>query len=307
MQQMIKQMHATQKHVLLIIISKSGSTIETIANAAVLLQQFSAQYIKDSVICITDAHSLLDTWAKKNEVQTLYIPQAVGGRFSVFTAVGLFPLACLGIDIVELCEGASTYDWTKDDAALRAEWLCNAVQRNIPIHDLFLTASDAHSLGLWYRQLMGETIGKKRIKDNTIAAIGIMPTVSLCSADLHSVGQLYIAGPDVRVTTFVTIPACKTISITLSDIVTMVNPVLHNKSINQTLDAIAQGTMQTYAQHNLNYTHIHFPEKSAFCIGQFMYMAMVEMIYLAQLLDINPFDQPEVELYKQATREFLAK
>lgn len=307
MQQVIKQIHKTQQQVLLIIISKSGSTIETVANAAVLLQEFSKKQMQDSVICITNEHSLLHVWAQKHDVHTFFIPAAVGGRFSAFTAVGLFPLACMGIDIIKLCEGARAYDWIVDNAALRAEWLCSAIQKEVPIHDLFLDSADAYSLGLWYRQLMGETIGKKRIKDNTICAVGIMPTISLCSADLHSVGQLYIAGPDVRVTTFVTIPAQVTVAIPLSDMVTEISPVLKDKTVNNTLNAIVQGTMQTYTQHNLDFIQVQFPEKSAFYVGQFMYMAMTEMIYLALLLDINPFDQPEVETYKQATRTILAQ
>jgi glucose-6-phosphate isomerase len=81
--------------------------------------------------------------------------------------------------------------------------------------------------------------------------------------------------------------------------------IVHRKSVDTIMDACARATMHTYAQEKLEFMHIHLPEKSAFYLGQFMYMAMIETIYLAHLLNVNPFDQPEVERYKKATKDLL--
>lgn len=297
------------KEVLVIIISKSGSTIESIANASVILGLMSPQQIALHVVCITDQDSPLHEWARVYGVRTLYIPKAVGGRFSVFTAVGLFPLACMGIDIEQLCAGACKYDWQSDYAALEALWLYDGiVDKAIPIHDLFINTFNAYSLGLWHRQLMAETLGKQKngIQDNV--SVGIMPTVSVISADLHSVGQLYLAGPHVRLTTFLTVPFYKDFSVENHVLCAKTgNLFLKDKGVATIQDAIINGTMETYADQGLPFMHIAIEKKSAFCIGQFMYGALIKTIYTALLLDINPFDQPEVELYKKRAREQLKK
>ncbi|RTL05985.1 hypothetical protein EKK58_07165 [Candidatus Dependentiae bacterium] len=300
-------LYQQKKEVLLIIISKSGSTIETIANASVLLFMMSPQQIAQHVVCITDQDSGLHQWALSCNVRTLHIPKAVGGRFSVFTAVGLFPLACMGIDITELCAGACAYDWKQDYAALRAVWFWDAiVHKQIPIHDLFINTHNAYSLGLWYRQLMAETLGKKKIIESGIRHVGIMPTISVMTADLHSLGQLYLAGPQVRLTTFLTVPFMYEDFIEHSAICNATNNhfIVHKK-VTHIAWAIEKGTMQTYVAQKMCFMHIAFAEKSLYAIGQFMFTAMVEIIYTALLVGINPFDQPEVELYKKSTHDIL--
>jgi glucose-6-phosphate isomerase len=160
-------------------------------------------------------------------------------------------------------------------------------------------------LGFWYRQLMGESIGKKFDRSGGLVRIGMLPTVSQGSSDLHSVGQLYLAGPKNRFTTFVTVEHNR------SDLVvpheeSMTKGIIKNGTFLQCMSAIAHGTMIVYQKEELPFVHLALPEKSAWYVGQFLQMKMIEIFYLGYLLAINPFDQPQVELYKRETRKLLS-
>ncbi len=142
----------------------------------------------------------------------LEIPKKVGGRYSVFSPVGLFPLGLLGVNIDQLLKGA--YDMKsrcldtnllKNPAVISATLIYLHYKKGKNIHDLFLVGNDLESVGKWYRQLMGESIGKEFNKDKKRVFEGITPTVSLVSVDLHSMAQIYLGGPYDKFTTFVNV------------------------------------------------------------------------------------------------------
>lgn len=197
--------------VLITIISKSGTTLETVANAEVfihLIKKYISEDYARYVVAITDEGSKLWELAGQHHIDRLAIPKEVGGRYSVFSAVGLFPLAVLGINIDELHAGAAhmvhsciQIDMESNPAALSAAILALNFKKGFTIHDTFLFSVDLESMGKWYRQLMGESIGKTRTYDGMHT--GITPTVSIGSTDLHSVAQLYLGGPRDKFTTFV--------------------------------------------------------------------------------------------------------
>lgn len=302
--------------VLLTLISKSGSTTESIANFECFLQLLKkyhpTDYIKN-VIIITDENSKLWNLAGDYKFDRLPIPALVGGRYSVFSAVGLFPLACTGIDINQLLLGAQTIardcldsNRETNPAARSATIIAYHYFNNTPINDLFIFNVALESIGKWYRQLMGESIGKEINIFGKKVNIGITPTVSIGSTDLHSVGQLYLGGPFDKFTTFiwieknnhtVTIPA-------MPEYETLV-PHIQGKSLAQVMNAIFRGVQKAYINNNRPFITITMPEKNAYYIGQLLQLQMIQMMYLGALLDVNPFDQPEVELYKEQTRKIL--
>lgn len=302
--------------VILNIISKSGSTTETLVNAQLFMHLIGKAYpetYQQYVVITTDEGSKLWDYAGAHQITRLSIPALVGGRYSVFSAVGLFPLALLGVDIDLLCEGARVMrdtcivtDIVTNPAAVRAVLLAEHYRKGIAIHDMFIFSTDLAGVGQWYRQLMGESIGKERIVEGEKQYVGITPTVSMGTADLHSVGQLYLGGPYSRFTTFVAVEknASRLIVPEGNDFGKLM-PALPGTSVVAIMEAILQGVQLAYSANKRPFVGLTIPEKNSYYIGMLMQLHMLEMIYLGFLLEVNPFDQPHVELYKQETRTLL--
>lgn len=311
---LIEQLLQEEKTVLVNIVSKSGTTLETQANATLfveLIKRSRPLDYKDLMVVTTDHNSSLWRSAQRDGYVCLEIPKNVGGRFSVLSAVGLFPLGLIGVDVEQLRAGASAMldecvrtDVEHNPAALSAALLDLQYYRGAVIHDTFFFSKDLSALGNWYRQLMAESLGKMYDRSGGLVRVGMLPTVSVGSTDLHSVGQLYLAGPRNRFTTFVTLEKNR------SDLVvpheeSVLHGTLKNISFKDLMSACAQGTMIAYQKQELPFAHIVLPEKSAWHVGQFLQMKMIEILYFGYLLDVNPFDQPQVELYKQEMRKLL--
>lgn len=300
--------------IICVIISKSGTTTETLINAGLIFALLKKQYSQDyteRIVIISDENSPLWDLAHHEHFATLTVPQQLGGRFSVFSAVGLFPLALLGIDIKELVRGARaqvdaclTDTTATSDAAVSASILYLQYHAGKNVHDTFVFAPQLASLGAWYRQLMGESIGKQRTSDDKIIAVGITPTVSCATNDLHSVAQLYLAGPQDKITTMLYTHEAESLTIP-DNIFTQLGTVGAGNNIAFVQDAIFHGVCTAYQQAQRPYVTINLNSQSAYDLGQFMYMKMFEIVLLGALLEINPFDQPQVELYKRATRAQL--
>lgn len=295
-------------------ISKSGSTTETIANYELFMQLLKNHYADrwhEQVVITTDKDSLLWQLAEQEQITTLPIPARVGGRYSVFSAVGLFPLAFLGIDIQTLLEGAqrmfnacTNMALHDNPAALSAAIIVEQYAKSITIHDMFLFSVELSALGSWYRQLVGESLGKLSSQE---VHVGITPTVSIGSTDLHSVGQLYLGGPRKASTTFVTIR--QTVATCFVPDYPAFEPLvahIQKKPLSTIMDAIISGTLAAYDEKKLAYMLFQLPKKNPYYIGQLLQLKMIEVMYIGHLLQVNPFDQPHVEQYKVETRRILA-
>jgi glucose-6-phosphate isomerase len=302
--------------ILLNIISKSGSTTETIANAEVflaLLRKYHPADFHEYVVVTTDQGSALWLLAEKERFALLAIPKKLGGRYSVLSCVGLFPLGMIGVDIEKLCEGAISMNalcvQQQDNPAVIGAAINYALyQKNIPIHDTFIFSVDGQSLGKWYRQLMGESLGKELSKDGKRNPVGIVPTVSLGSTDLHSVGQLYLGGPVRHFTTFITIEQLNSdLQVPVFENFEALVADIQGKPLRTIMHAIEIGIKAAYKKNERPFVSLVFPAKSAYYVGQFLQLKMFEIVYLGYLLGVDPFDQPNVELYKQETRKILSQ
>lgn len=310
---MAEQELAADKNILLVIVSKSGTTTESVANAQLfttLVSKYKSDYQK-YVVIISDKDSKLWDLAEKQNIAHLAIPKNVGGRFSLFSPASLFPLAMIGINIVELSEGAAsvkklTRSHNDNPAATRAIILYILYQRGFFIHDSFFFIPQFNAIGLWYRQLMAESIGKEKNLQNERVNIGITPTVSIGSADLHSVVQLYLAGPNNHVTTFISTQETNDMRVPSGLPFDALVPMIEDKTYGDIMQAILGGVKKTYEMNKRPFMAIELPEISAYYVGQLMQLNMIEIIYLGALFNINPFDQPQVELYKKETRKILA-
>lgn len=293
------------QQLILNVISKSGSTTETTANFEILLNVLK-RHRKDSqkyVVATTDKNSKLWQIATKNNYSVLEIPKNVGGRYSVLSPVGLFPLGMIGINIKELLDGA---EWmkqqclsTKSPATIGASILYLNTKAGKNIHDNFLFSTDLESLGKWYRQLLAESTGKTKPAPT--------PTVSIGSTDLHSMAQLYLGGPNDKYTTFVTTYYNNTIKVPDYPEYNTLVENLQKKELNQIMKAIYSGVKTAYKKGKRTFTEIHMDGKTTYNIGAFMQLKMIETILLATLMKVNPYDQPAVEEYKKETQKILSR
>ncbi len=298
-------------------ISKSGGTTETISNFEIfidIIKKYIKEY-KKYIIVTTDEDSKFWRFAKEKGFDVLGIPKNVGRRYSIFSSVSLFPLGLIGLNIDKILEGALamrdiclSLDIDKNIASRSACYIYKYYKMGFNIHDLFLFSPDFESIGKWYRQLIGESIGKEYNKDNKQIFCGITPTVSIGSTDLHSMAQLYLGGPYDKFTTFIRINKNKsTLKLpNFDEYSTLVNNI-QQKKISEIMDAIFYGTKKSYKNGKRPFLEIVFPDKYESSIGQFLQYKMIEIMYLGFLLNVNPFDQPNVEDYKNETKSVLEK
>lgn len=310
-----KKEKISSQEILLCSISKSGGTAETLANTEILLGKLGEfiDNITDRLVVITNKESNYWNAAVKRNISVLPIPELVGGRYSIFSAVGLFPLAAAGFNIDDLLKGAKEMrdvcinkTVTKNLAAISATILYHQIKKQRVINDNFVFHSELESLGKWYRQLMGESIGKEKNKQGKVVHVGLTPTVSVGSTDLHSVGQLYLGGPKDKVTTF--IYAKKTnnnISVPKQRVFDELVNMINKKSAHDILEAILLGVKLAYKKKRLPYMEVELKDISEKSLGKFMQFKMIEMMYLGFLLNVHTFDQPNVESYKIETKNFL--
>ncbi len=300
--------HTSPKQFLITIISKSGGTTETIANTEYLLKRLTARFgqkVMDRIVVTSDEGSSLWLQSLKKKIAVLPIPAGVGGRFSVYSPVGLFPLIAGGINGIQFIQGARSMieqclgeKHISNPALISACILFEQYRQGKHIHDTFFFHPQLESLGKWYRQLLGESIGKSE-------HIGITPTISLGSTDLHSVGQLYLGGPRDKVTTFVRVASSRSgVSVPR----TMIFPIIEGvagKEFYEILHAIYRGVAITYHKRGVPYMETILSSMSVQSLGEWLQFKMLEIMYLGKLFHINAFDQPNVEFYKKETKRIL--
>ena len=295
------------EEVVIHVVSKSGTTIETIANFEIIHAFLKERFgeVKNRVVVTTDRGSKLWTAGETQGFTCLPIPQNVGGRYSVLSAAGILSLSLAGIDTHALREGALLMrgicleDSTRENIALlSAAILHNHYKKGISIHNSFFFGPELESLGKWYRQLLAESIGKE--------GKGILPIVSIGSNDLHSVAQLYLGGPANIFTTFVRVEdGTAGIKVPTTPMFSGLVPGIAAKDFSEIGNAIYGGVLAAYKKRALPFVEIIFPEISAKTLGAYVQFKMIETMYLAHLLGVKAFNQPNVEKYKAETRGML--
>lgn len=306
--------HAESKEEFLInVISKSGTTTETVANLETLCDALSVRFgdIADRIVITTDENSVMWKAAGKHRIARLPIPKNVGGRFSAMSAVGQFPLACVGIDVRKWLNGA--HDMLKkclqkknNPAVRSASIIYHYRTQDIRIHNTFLFNPELEWLGKWYRQLMAESLGKRENEVGIEVREGILPIVSVGSSDLHAMLQFYLGGPNMSLTSFVYAKQLPTqVKVPKKKLLGELVQNIEGVSYKKIMEAIYEGTKAAYTEHGLSYMEITMGRIDEYAIGQFMQWKMCETMCLARLLNINAFNQPNVEDYKKVTRSLL--
>jgi glucose-6-phosphate isomerase len=294
------------------VISKSGTTIEPAAAFRVIMEYMKKRYsvdeIKKRVICTTTkSKGALYEIARRNGFKSLYIPEDIGGRFSVLTPVGLLPMAVAGIDIDDVIKGAadiekisSSPDIEKNTsykyAALRNLLYRNG--KNIEIgcsfHQSMLYILE------WWKQLFAESEGKD--------GKGIFPALSIFTTDLHANGQLIQDGERNIFETFLAIEK-KSNDIKLPSDRGNLDGLnyISGKGLSFINKAAYKGTSLAHAEGGVPNMKLTVKAKSAFCLGQLFYFFQRAVGVSGYLLRVNPFNQPGVEAYKKNMLALLKK
>lgn len=294
------------KKVAVCVISKSGNTTETLVSAGVLLEALEKRYQKEiysQTIFIGNPGTEFMKGGKKLGVTLVAMPEIVGGRYSVSTEVGLIPLALLGHDTDAFISGLldaskSEFETITADNAARLHYY---LSKNFRHYNFFAFEKRLATLGAWYRQLFAESIGKEFDRGGKAVTKGFLPTIST-PVELHSVGQLYLSGFAGVYTDFVTFDDDK---IDYKIAKGGIAKAFGKFGVQEVATALYGGVMSAYQERVLPYRSTIMAEDLPYSLGLFMGMRMLETMYVAELLNLNAFDQPNVELYKVKTREIL--
>ena len=284
------------------VISKSGNTIETLSQWAVLKQWLGADH-KDRVVITTDPDKgPLRKMAMAEGYRTLPVPELVGGRLSVFTPVGTFPLVYAGADIGRFAAGIAVAATriTPDGFASRiARTLVQAHQvehRNIVV--LWPYGDALFQVGRWFQQLWGESLGKAIHTDGTIAHTGSTPMACIGPNDQHSLLQLFGDGPRDKHFLFLSV---ETLPERLMVEATPVSGLdyLQGLELGQILRAEALATSAALASQKHPTTFVSLPTLSQEMVAELFTHLMAATVIAARLYDVDPFDQPAVEIGKK--------
>lgn len=293
-----------------IVISKSGGTLETAVSFRLFLQHLQQKVgdkASDYIVPVTGESGRLHELATELGCQDIFnIPDGVGGRFSIFCPVGLLPAAVLGVDPVELLRGAVRANErfasagqgenpTLDYVGVSRLW----EQAGADIRILSVWADGLEATGLWYDQLLAESLGKDER--------GPTPLTVVNTRDLHSRGQQHQEGQRDKLVTNLTVekfsaptlelPASEHDQDKLNDLSGTLMPTM--------LQAAIDGTNQAYRDVCRPTATFTLPAKNADSLGEFLQTMMLATVLEGRLIDINPYGQPGVEAYKRNMNAIL--
>ncbi|WP_417850581.1 glucose-6-phosphate isomerase [Thalassoglobus sp.] len=302
----------------IVVISKSGGTLETAAAFRMFRDALGEYYghqshlAQELVIPVTgETGKLRDLSNALGYEHVFPIPDGVGGRFSVFTAVGLLPAAVLGMDIRAILRGAA--DITElcrtkplgENPVLDYVAACHLLERDhgMDMRVLSTWGNRLEATGFWYDQLLAESLGKHER--------GATPLTVVNTRDLHSRGQQHQEGKRDRVINNLTISEFASEPISIPKVAEDLDQDQLNriagKTIPELLQAAIQGTNKAYADEKRPTTDMVLPKLDAYGMGQLLQLFMLATAIEGRLVGTNPYGQPGVEAYKNNMGEILYK
>jgi glucose-6-phosphate isomerase len=296
---------------LVCIVTKSGTTFETLAQALIALDWLGKERWKSHVVAITDPiKGDLKAFATQEGIPTLHIAPSIGGRFSVFSPVGLFPAALAGLSVQDFLLGAKQARDQAEKAAvgknplfILGHELVRQAQRR-KIHVCMPYSSRLRSMGGWFVQLWGESLGKDGKGFTPLGAVG--------ATDQHSILQLLRDGPDDKITLFITLDHVAD-EVKIPKAPTQVNrqpfaafKILEGHSLHELLTYEYRATslvLTKQGRPNLTFQVERLDERS---LGALYFAFSLLTAFTGTLWEINPFDQPGVEEGKVYIRQALS-
>ncbi len=295
-------------------ISKSGTTTETSVSfrilKSILEEKLGKERARKAIVCVTDKEKgALKTLATKEGYETYVLPDDVGGRYSVLTAVGLFPIACANIDIDDLMAGALEAMKKYDNAnILENDAYKYALERFYLYskYDYKVEMLCSYELKLrmfneWWKQLFDESEGKD--------GKALLTASSVFTTDLHSLGQFIQEGSKILFETVIYIdkPALDVTIPYDEENLDGLN-FIAGKNLSYVNSKAHEGTLHAHSESgNVPNIQINLNELTPFTLGELIYFFMKSCAMSAYLLGVNPFNQPGVEIYKKNMFHLLGK
>lgn len=294
------------------IISKSGTTTEPAIAFRVfkdlLIEKYGREEANKRIYATTDkAKGALKNLADQEGYQTFVVPDDVGGRFSVLTAVGLLPIAVSGADIDKLMEGAAA----AREEAVSAPYESNGALRYAAVRNILLRKGKAveivanyepslHYVSEWWKQLFGESEGKDQR--------GIFPAAVDLTTDLHSMGQFIQDGSRIMFETVLNVEESPAeILLKEEEVDTDGMNYLAGKSVDFVNKSAMNGTILAHSDGDVPNLMVNIPGQDEFSLGQLFYFFEYACGVSGYILGVNPFNQPGVESYKKNMFALLGK
>lgn len=298
------------KKTLLVPVSKSGNTLETMSAFALFFDRLRKQKLRIArhVVAITDPEkSHLRDFCLEHELPMLPLPTDVGGRYSIFTPVGLFALALLDGDVNAFVRGAKEMDTRCQKAKLddNPAALLAAVQflldtkRDYPARVIMPYSTRLQSLARWNQQLIAESLGKTESKNP-------IPVAAIGTQDQHSLLQQWMAGP--RKAWHIFIREADKPRLSVPALIAGAGfPHLAGRSFSDLLDACYDGTTRALTSVKRPHVSITLEKLDEFHLGQLFFLLLAEVVFLGKLYRIDPYGQPAVEIGKKITNDILSR
>ena len=306
-----------EKRFAIVVISKSGGTMETavafrqlLASLEASLGEQSPQKLGRLVIPVTGSSGKLQDLASEIGCQQVFtVPEGVGGRFSILSPVGLMPAAMLGLDCMKLLEGAVAMNEHFKNADYEENVVLQYVavnhllakHRNKSIRVMSVWSKALEAVGLWHDQLLAESNGKN--------GLGVTPLTTVNTRDLHSRHQQHQQGRNDKVFNNIIVEKYRTDPLPVGH--SSRNQDLLNDLADRTLPEIMaaaiKGTNDALHQDGRPTTNILLPGIDTHVLGQLFQMLMIATVVEGRLLGVNPYGQPGVEQYKQNMNKNLGR
>ena len=308
------------KTTLVNVISKSGETAETAAQFMIVRQMLRkklGEAFAERIVATTDTEKgTLHEIAAADGYDMLPVPGDVGGRFSVLSPVGLFPAAMVGVDIEAMLAGAVAMKqrvenphWRRNPACMLAavKFVCFA-RKGKPMHVMMPYSNRLYMLADWYRQLWAESLGKQTDRDGRQVFTGPTPIKALGATDQHSQVQLYREGPNDKLTVFLEVgkhPTDVRVPDVFEDVAALT--YLRKAKLSKLLAAEKKATEYALAVSQRPSVTLSFNGITPQSIGEFFYLYEFTTSLMGELLNVNAYDQPAVELGKTATFALMGR
>ena len=278
-----------------LIISKSGNTLETIANFNLILKN---QKNNKNIIISENKSNFLNLLAKKLKAEIIEHKNYIGGRYSVLSEVGMLPAELMGLN---------QRKFKRLNYLIKSKSFVNLLIRNVNYiykninngkkNSVILNYDErSENLFKWYQQLTAESLGKK--------SKGILPFISSMPKDNHSLLQLYLDGPKDNFFTFFGITSEKSQKLDNKYLFNKFSN-LKSRNINEIVNSQKKATENIFRKKKIPFRSIEILNRDEETLGELFCFFILETILLGRLLKVNPFDQPSVELIKTETRKIL--
>ena len=299
----------------IVVISKSGGTLETAAALRQYLERLRGSCgsggdgtVAELVVPVTgDQGKLFDLAASLGCPDRFSVPDGVGGRFSIFSAVGLLPAAILGVDIIRLLEGAAAMNKHFRDAppgknvVLDYVAVCHLweTRRDATIRVLSVWSKALEGVGLWYDQLLAESLGKEEL--------GATPLTTVNTRDLHSRAQQHQEGKRDKLITNLIVEGWRSDPLLIPHDPQDIDELnkFAGKSLPDLMSAAIIGTNDAYQSAKRPTADLVLPFADESSLGQLLQMLMLATVVEGRLLGINPYGQPGVQEYKKRMNSVL--